>query len=1140
MRSQRHRRGAALVITLSMLVLVTILAVAFFARTQLNQQVEAGVSGREQAETTAHGAMEAVVSDLMAEIRAASTNASPPFRPTTNTAIPPARVVQPGLAGTPNVLVKQSIPAGPLVPEGAPYTASTVNRILPAASAVSTATAAAEGRVISANRWNSIRLLEQPPQNAADLPNWIYLSRSGFASPQSIAPSWSDSASANGNFIVGRVAFNIYDTSGLLNANAAGYPQGVGPTDLARIKGTLAGAALTVLPGVTTQAISDLVAFRNPDAVNYADFVTTTAVRSGFANHVMTSPGGANWTNSFFVNRQDLIRYATRQNPGLAGALPFLVHKRPSRNAPASRPPYNAAEKIGGSGDADFQYRTHEADASALNRDVLTVTLPNSGNITGHRTDGTSFTYPMRAGDPLIQRRFPLPKLAWLGPSGPVGVPAAAVQHSFGLRWDSGKGYWEYVGPTGASLQTQIATLAEVAQQMREPDFFELLQAGILGGSLGVSYGNVQLGDPAWQNNITLQILRIGACIIDQADGDSFPTVVEFSSPGGAPFWRAVGVEDLPYIETVQTLVGDKPSSSSLVPYVACRLFNPHRASSVAPSAAPRIRLGFAGGMRFRSWWGIYPNANNDPRIPQMIISVPSASPVTSAPMAGLSAADAFRQARLPANGDFIGGLPDTLAQVPTGPVWSQLPSVFGGTGLRMPDFEQNLTKTGPPSSAVANLRNFLVYYGYRGSVPVDHGNFFIEFETPDGRWIPYSFWTGINDPVTWASTTPYFTSMVCSLPGGAPDYVYTGIPFEQAQLARHVMAIRSDPRSFRINGFLLNQAPGMDQSPMPAMWSTANTQGSGYGGTDSQQNPRPSGVPAAPLGQRAPLRQSYTGVGQGYYYPGWLSRNFAAVASSRISAYEDADGIRRLGDSGRYGNDNPGNVAPSVGNPYMRDADCPVVLNRPFRNIGELGYAFRDLPWKTLDFFSENSADAALLDLFTLADTDVRVVEDRINLQAAPVLVLEALLAGSALDPATGAPILSADDAEVLAEAIHGMPERLDTTQDLILSALGPLSDDYTNPSSTTELEDSVFGGSDNARIKTRREVISRVLGSLSDDRTWLLTVDLVAQAGRFAPGATDAARFIVQGERRYWLHLAIDRYTGEIVSRSMEAVQE
>ena len=44
-------------------------------------------------------------------------------------------------------------------------------------------------------------------------------------------------------------------------------------------------------------------------------------------------------------------------------------------------------------------------------------------------------------------------------------------------------------------------------------------------------------------------------------------------------------------------------------------------------------------------------------------------------------------------------------------------------------------------------------------------------------------------------------------------------------------------------------------------------------------------------------------------------------------------------------------------------------MLNRPFRNVAELGYVFRDLPWKTLDFFTDKSADAGLLDVFTIND---------------------------------------------------------------------------------------------------------------------------------------------------------------------------
>ena len=31
-----------------------------------------------------------------------------------------------------------------------------------------------------------------------------------------------------------------------------------------------------------------------------------------------------------------------------------------------------------------------------------------------------------------------------------------------------------------------------------------------------------------------------------------------------------------------------------------------------------------------------------------------------------------------------------------------------------------------------------------------------------------------------------------------------------------------------------------------------------------------------------------------------------------------------------------------------------------------------------------------------------------------------------------------------------------------------------------------------------------------------------------------------IVEGEKRYWLHIAIDRFTGEVIDQQLEAVYE
>src|SRR5205823_9664573 len=95
-----------------------------------------------------------------------------------------------------------------------------------------------------------------------------------------------------------------------------------------------------------------------------------------------------------------------------------------------------------------------------------------------------------------------------------------------------------------------------------------------------------------------------------------------------------------------------------------------------------------------------------------------------------------------------------------------------------------------------------------------------------------------------------------------------------------------------------------------------------------------------------------------------------------------------------------------------------PIMLNRPLRSVAELGYAFRELPWKTLDFFSDKSADAGLLDIFTIND-GVPVLDGsnppNIISMSPPIMIAGKLNVNSAyLDPndstlaPVGPPILS------------------------------------------------------------------------------------------------------------------------------------
>ena len=74
-------------------------------------------------------------------------------------------------------------------------------------------------------------------------------------------------------------------------------------------------------------------------------------------------------------------------------------------------------------------------------------------------------------------------------------------------------------------------------------------------------------------------------------------------------------------------------------------------------------------------------------------------------------------------------------------------------------------------------------------------------------------------------------------------------------------------------------------------------------------------------------------------------------------------------------------------------------------------------------------------------------------------------------------------------------------------------------------------------------KETVSRALAELGQARTWNLMIDVIAQTGQYAPGTadlTDPTKFIVQGEKRYWLHIALDRDDGTVLGSQLEEVVE
>jgi len=75
---------------------------------------------------------------------------------------------------------------------------------------------------------------------------------------------------------------------------------------------------------------------------------------------------------------------------------------------------------------------------------------------------------------------------------------------------------------------------------------------------------------------------------------------------------------------------------------------------------------------------------------------------------------------------------------------------------------------------------------------------------------------------------------------------------------------------------------------------------------------------------------------------------------------------------------------------------------------------------------------------------------------------------------------------------------------------------------------------------IQRLREAPIRALSNAGQTRVWNLMIDVVAQTGRYPKSANNINKFIVEGEQRYWVHVAIDRFTGVIIDKQVEVVKE
>jgi hypothetical protein len=660
-----RRRGAALLIVLAFVVLLTGLAFAYLSRTTSDRQVAHSSFNQSNVDQLVQSAVDNIIGDLRQEIADGSiativADGVVVYSPTPAANMIPQRSGNAPIA--PN-LVRRSVASDQIPFPGRSSRASAVN---------STTNSSANSRSVTLARWNTHYLLPKyntlnddsyppspllPPFNPYPAvpngfipPDWVFATKE--YGPDVLSGPSTDS-SGRSVTVVGRYAYAVYDEGGLLDMNIAGYPSGASTGQSGR-KGSLAyadlralgdypipnGPLMTPAPTPTpAYQVDKLVGWRNyastqpsnsfPNA-NFADNFRppNTTPASAFYNYVTNNPNGflgpmtAVWnqrTDQYFLQRQELIGF--RRTTGFSvNALQYLSTFTRETNSPCFSPSTPPGSTI--------DYAASASSPDAINPNFLLRRVTSEFT----RFDGTRAV----VGEPLVKTRFPLSRLAWItykGPSASVyltnpndpvitalttaGVSVSMIQAGttqnikkcFGLTFPPGGALgspWTYMNPNGTAAVSRIMRLDEVAGARREPDFFELLQAGILSGSLGQNTAGGVTGGNVFpdihMSNSTHHILSTGAAIIDQADPDSIPTRIQFSPIGTV--WTAYGVESLPYITQVYPLAGTSPNDPiKWATYLLFQLWNPHQNLG---ASTPSVRLRVDGAI------GIFKGGNGE------------------------------------------------------------------------------------------------------------------------------------------------------------------------------------------------------------------------------------------------------------------------------------------------------------------------------------------------------------------------------------------------------------------------------------------------------------------------------------------------------------------------------------------------
>jgi hypothetical protein len=1091
-----RERGAALIIVLALVVLLTGVSIAYLSRATSDRQVAHSSFNQSNVDQLAQSGMDNIIGDLRQEI----VNGSDARTVGSSTVYEPKATNPPPRTNNDNILSVRNAPT--TIPnlvrisvrsDGIPFPA-----VSSWASAVnSTSDASANGRSVSLPRWNKHYLVPRPSGTDPSVtipipdfapPDWVFVSDTGAVPITVPNPA-----------VIGRYAYAIYDEGGLLDVNVAGYPNNTTAAQYGR-KGVSAFADLTVLGLSSPGSIDNIVGWRNSASAkpggNFPTFTFTTAQANDYVNSVLSNTNGfltvrakrsdgtdnvwvsgsggsnaAKRTDQMFPDRQTLIKF--RASSGFnANALQYLGTFSRELNAPSWKPLTPTGSSIDYANLASIP--TPET-STAINRQLLSVRVANPGGWT--RFDGSTAI----AGEPLLKRRFPLSRLAWItykGPSADVyaannGDPAIVqllaknvsletiqlgtasnIQNCFGLVWvppdpsnpgDPAKSRWNYVGSSGSTIQTTIKRLYQVVGENREPNFFELLKAVILTGSVGVGSGpgNTFVAaegryyyDPSNPElSANAEIMQIGANLIDQADPDKNPTFIAF----GATPTEFAGVENVPYLNKIgfqSQWTGLTAFRAFLVP----SFWNPAQNAApvgTASASVPTVRFTMKAG----SAQGIVESATSSaPSDPVVVVNT------ASTPWVNLTSTDSFG----PDAASSSTSVKNVMVATPNNKLGIQFTFSALGTVTRA-----NATRAYPK----INSATFEMDAQIGGT---------------SGPWKPYQMWSGssVNTAVVTSAFTPPLGFDWTQTTIWDPEFVVL------------------DPRTMRF---------GVWESHGTA---PATTYDFTHGWNETLD--RPSVGFQLITGMR-PLGSWFTGAGA----------EMGENTGTAVSYYLDQD-MRRHGDYLTSGATSA--ILPTNPN------DRPQILDRPFQSVAELGQVFRDQPWKTLNLTSaDDSADMGLLDVFTLHESSREAGKTSLNTRQNPVLT--AILSQAIKRLAgTGADLITSAQRDNIVTALTN----LTTAQPMVNKA-----ELVTRLAADPSVQ--------NLGNKEARECVLRAFSDACQTRTWNLLIDVIAQSGRYPPNATNLLNgFVVEGEQRYWVHVAIDRFTGQVIGKQIEVVNE